>query len=129
MAEFESMMGGEEADMEADEGDMDMDAEEESEEEVMEAVQLQKVSVTHGDNGVQTKSPVAANAGQAGMASKPVKASTSTETGRTAPTAKDVDGAGKFKNAPGHKKQDLNAAPKPETKQASGVNTKSPVAK
>jgi hypothetical protein len=99
-----------------------------SEEEVMEAVQLQKVSVTHGDNGVQTKSPVAANAGQSGMASKPVKASTTTETGRAAPTAKDVDGASKFKNAPGQKKQDLSAAPKPVTKDGSS-NDRSPVAK
>jgi len=121
MAEFESIMGGD-ADM-AD----DMDAEEDPEE-VMEAVQLQKVSVTHGDNGVQTKSPVAANAGQAGMASKPVKASTTTETGRTAPAAKDVDGASKFKNAPGQKKQELSAAPKPVTKDGSAYN-RSPVAK
>jgi hypothetical protein len=121
MAEFESIMGGD-ADM-AD----DMDAEEDSEE-VMEAVQLQKVSVTHGDNGVQTKSPVAANAGQAGMASKPVKASTTTENGRTAPTAKDVDGASKFKNAPGQKKQELTSAPKPVTKDGSAYN-RSPVAK
>ena len=123
MAEFESIMGGD-ADM-SDEVAVDS---EEDPEEVMEAVQLQKVSVTHGDNGVQTKSPVAANAGQAGMASKPVKASTTTETGRTAPTAKDVDGASKFKNAPGQKKQELSAAPKPVTKDGSAYN-RSPVAK
>ena len=123
MAEFESIMGGD-ADM-SDE--VAVDSEEDSEE-VMEAVQLQKVSVTHGDNGVQTKSPVAANAGQAGMASKPVKASTTTENGRTAPTAKDVDGASKFKNAPGQKKQELTSAPKPVTKDGSAYN-RSPVAK
>ena len=123
MAEFESIMGGD-ADM-SDEVAVDS---EEDPEEVMEAVQLQKVSVTHGDNGVQTKSPVAANAGQAGMASKPVKASTTTETGRTAPTAKDVDGASKFKNAPGQKKQELTSAPKPVTKDGSAYN-RSPVAK
>ena len=123
MAEFESIMGGD-ADM-SDEVAVDS---EEDPEEVMEAVQLQKVSVTHGDNGVQTKSPVAANAGQAGMASKPVKASTTTENGRTAPTAKDVDGASKFKNAPGQKKQELTSAPKPVTKDGSAYN-RSPVAK
>ena len=123
MREFESIMGGD-ADM-AD--DVEVDSEEDSEE-VMEAVQLQKVSVTHGDNGVQTKSPVAANAGQAGMASKPVKASTTTENGRSAPTAKDVDGASKFKNAPGQKKQDLTSAPKPVTKDGSAYD-RSPVAK
>ena len=94
----------------------------------MEAVQLQKVSVTHGDNGAQTKSPVAANAGKSGMASKPVSASTTTETGRAAPTTKDVKGAGSFKNAPGQKKQDLSAAPKPVTKDGSAYD-RSPVAK
>jgi hypothetical protein len=125
MAEFESIMGGD-ADM-GDDEEVEVDSEEDAEE-VMEAVQLQKVSVTHGDNGVQTKSPVAANAGQSGMASKPVKASTTTETGRAAPTAKDVDGASKFKNAPGQKKQDLSAAPKPVTKDGSS-NDRSPVAK
>ena len=121
MREFESIMGGDD-DM-AD----DMDAEEDSEE-VMEAVQLQKVSVTHGDNGVQTKSTVAANSGQRGMASKPVAASTAVETGRAAPTTKDVKGAGSFKNAPGQKKQDLTSAPKPVTKDGS-ANDRSPVAK
>ena len=125
MAEFESIMGGD-ADMD-DAEEVEVDAEEDSEE-VMEAVQLQKVSVTHGDNGVQTKSTVAANSGQRGMASKPVAASTTTETGRTAPTTKDLKGAGSFKNAPGQKKQDLSAAPKPVTKDGSS-NDRSPVAK
>jgi hypothetical protein len=125
MAEFESIMGGD-ADM-ADDMDAEEDSEEDSEE-VMEAVQLQKVSVTHGDNGVQTKSTVAANSGQAGMASKPVKASTTTENGRAAPAVKDVDGASKFKNAPGQKKQELTSAPKPVTKDGSAYD-RSPVAK
>jgi hypothetical protein len=125
MAEFESIMGGD-ADM-SDDVEVEIDSEEESEE-VMEAVQLQKVSVTHGDNGVQTKSTVAANSGQAGMASKPVKASTTTETGRAAPAVKDVDGASKFKNAPGQKKQELTSAPKPVTKDGSAYD-RSPVAK
>jgi hypothetical protein len=134
-AEEEGMMEDEEEldamddemDMADDDEVMEADAEEDSEE-VMEAVQLQKVSVTHGDNGVQTKSTVAANSGQRGMASKPVAASTTTETGRTAPTTKDVKGAGSFKNAPGQKKQDLSAAPKPVTKDGSS-NDRSPVAK
>jgi hypothetical protein len=125
MAEFESIMGGD-ADMD-DAEEVEVDAEEDSEE-VMEAVQLQKVSVTHGDNGVQTKSTVAANSGQRGMASKPVAASTTTETGRAAPTTKDLKGAGSFKNAPGQKKQELSAAPKPVTKDGSS-NDRSPVAK
>jgi hypothetical protein len=128
MREFESIMGGDD-DMadDMDDVDVEVDAEEDSEE-VMEAVQLQKVSVTHGDNGVQTKSTVAANSGQRGMASKPVAASTTVETGRAAPTTKDVKGAGSFKNAPGQKKQDLSAAPKPVTKDGSS-NDRSPVAK
>jgi hypothetical protein len=126
MAEFEEIMGGDTAG--DDLGDEEVDFEAGSEEEVMEAVQLQKVSVTHGDNGVQTKSPVAANAGKAGMDSKPVNFGSADEKGRTAPTAKDVEGASKFKNAPGHKSQDLSSAPKPVTKDGAAYD-KSPVAK
>ena len=129
MAEFEEIMGGDAAaDDLGDEGDDEIDFEAGAEEEVMEAVQLQKVSVTHGDNGAQTKSPVAANAGKAGMDSKPVNFGSADEKGRTAPTAKDVEGASKFKNAPGHKSQDLSSAPKPVTKDGSAYD-KSPVAK
>jgi hypothetical protein len=146
MAEFESIMGdeeGEEMDMdmeagdeEGEEMDMDMDMEAGDEEEVMEAVQLQKVSVTHGDNGVQTKSPGLQNSGQAGMDSKPVKFAGDAEAdpkGPKGPTnayAKgetQVKGAGQFKNAPGHKSQDLASAPKPKHGD-DGANTKSPVA-
>ena len=141
MAEFEALMGG----------DADMGGEEESEEEVevseeemmadeevMEAVQLQKVSVTHGDNGAQTKSPVTANSGAKGMDSKPVKFSGGTEANPTGPKGPsneyskkegDLPGAGSFKNVPGGKaKVDLSAAPKPVTKDGS-ANSKSPVAK
>ena len=141
MAEFEEIMGGDEPDMddmedvdgfEADEeeGEEDMD------EAMMEAVQLQKVSVTHGDNGVQTKSPGLANSGQAGMDSKPVKFSGHNETVPTGPKGASnayskgetsVKGAGSFKNAPGQKGQDLSAAPKPTTKDEAGA-VKSPVA-
>lgn len=129
MAEFEEIMGGgaDDSDMDAgDEEEVEVDSEEE--EAMMEAVQLQKVSVTHGDNGVQTKSPVAANAGKAGMDSKPVNFGGADEKGRPAPTAKDVEGASKFKNAPGHKSQDLSNAPKPVTKDGAAYD-KSPVAK
>jgi len=119
------MGGGEEEDF-GDEEEMDF-GDEDEEEAMMEAVQLQKVSVTHGDNGVQTKSTVAANSGQAGMDSKPVHFADGDEKGRSAPSTKDLPGAGKFKNAPGHKGQDLSAAPKPVTKDGS-ANDKSPVA-
>ena len=139
MAEFEEIMGGGDDDMGGDE-EMEFDAEESEEDmmeaddeemdeddSVMEAVQLQKVSVTHGDNGVQTKSPVAANSGKAGMDSHPVDFADGDEKGRSAPGTKDLPGAGKFKNAPGHKGQDLSAAPKPKHGD-DGANNKSPVA-
>lgn len=147
MREFEEIMGGNAEDDDGDdfgsddEGDFedhseeefsddDGDFEEESEEdseELAEAVQLQKVSVTHGDDGVQKKSPVAANSGKAGMGSKPVNFGSTDEKGRTAPSTKDLKGAGQFKNAPGKKSQDLSAAPKPKHGD-DGQNTKSPIA-
>jgi hypothetical protein len=116
MAEFEDIMGGgadagddmdfggEEGDMDGDEmdfgdeGDMDDEA-------MMEAVQLKKISVTHGDNGVQTKSPGLQGSGQAGMDSHPVKFSGAAESVPTAPKAPSnfyskgetsVKGAGNF---------------------------------
>jgi hypothetical protein len=127
MAEFEAIMSGEESEEESDE------------EALAEAVQLQKVSVTHGDDGAQKKSPVTANSGAKGMDSKPVKFSGDSEAVPTGPKGPsneyskkegDLPGAGKFKNVPGGKaKVDLAAAPKPVSSQASGVNNKSPVAK
>ena len=135
MAEFESLMGGD-ADMGGDDEEM-VDVEADSEE-MMEAVQLQKVSVTHGDNGVQTKSPVTSNSGAKGMDSKPVKFSGDAEPNPTGPKAPsneyskkegELPGAGSFKNVPGGKaKVDLSAAPKPVTKDGSAYS-KSPVAK
>jgi len=144
MAEFEEIMGGgggaedmgDEADMDmGDEGDEEVA--ESEEEAMMEAVQLQKVSVTHGDNGVQTKSPGLQNSGQAGMDSKPVKFSGAAESVPTSPKGPSnayakgetqVKGAGQFKNAPGHKGADLSKAPAPK-KGDNGANTKSIVAK
>ena len=135
MAEFEALMGGD-ADMGGDDEEM-VDVEADSEE-MMEAVQLQKVSVTHGDNGAQTKSPVTSNSGAKGMDSKPVKFSGDAEPNPTGPKAPsneyskkegELPGAGSFKNVPGGKaKVDLSAAPKPVTKDGS-ANSKSPVAK
>ena len=146
MAEFEEIMAGDDDEVAADDdfaaGDEEMDDAEADfgaadDEAMMEAVQLQKVSVTHGDNGVQNKSTVDANSGQAGMDSKPVKFSGASEAVPTSPKGPSnayakgetqVKGAGSFKNAPGHKGQDLSAAPKPTTKDAAGA-VKSPVAK
>lgn len=144
MAEFEEIMGGdageEEMEFGADEeGEEDMDfGGEEDEEAMMEAVQLKKVSVTHGDNGAQTKSPGLQGSGQAGMDSHPVKFSGDAEAVPTAPKAPSnfyskgetsVKGAGNFKNSPGKDnfKDKGEAAPKPKHGD-DGANTKSPVA-
>lgn len=148
MAEFEDIMGGgadedfggeEEMEFGADDGEEEMEfGAEEDEEAMMEAVQLKKVSVTHGDNGVQTKSPNTNNSGQAGMDSHPVKFSGASEAVPTAPKAPSnfyskgetsVKGAGNFKNSPGKDnfKDNGEAAPKPKHGD-DGANAKSPVA-
>jgi hypothetical protein len=151
MAEFEDIMGGgeeadfggeEEMDFGGEEEDMDGDemdfGGEEDEEAMMEAIQLKKISVTHGDNGVQTKSPSLQNSGQAGMDSNPVKFSGASESVPTAPKAPSnfyskgetsVKGAGNFKNSPGKDnfKDKGEAAPKPKHGD-DGSNAKSPVA-
>ena len=144
MAEFEEIMGSddeegaEEEELGADEEELGADEEDEmGEDSVMENVNLQKVSVTHGDNGAQTRSTVAFNSGQSGMASKPVKFSNNAEAAPTSPKGPsnayskgegNLPGAGKFKNAPGHKSQDLSKTPAPVKKDAAS-GTKSPVAK
>jgi hypothetical protein len=146
MAEFEDIMGGgdemggeEEMEFGADDGDEEMEfGAEEDEEAMMEAVQLKKISVTHGDNGVQTRSPSLQNSGQAGMDSNPVKFSGASESVPTAPKAPSnfyskgetsVKGAGNFKNAPGKDnfKDKGEAAPKPKHGD-DGAHTRSPVA-
>lgn len=152
MAEFEEIMGGDEeeegmADMEAgeedeegimeasdDEEEEDLDeAEDMDEEEVMEAIQLKKVSVTHGDNGVQTKSTVAANSGAKGMASKPVSMGHGNEAVPTSPKGPSnayskgetqVKHASQWKNAPAQAGQNLEKAPAPKHGD-DGSNTKS----
>ena len=148
MAEFEDIMGGgddedfggeEEMEFGADDGEEEIDfGAEEDEEAMMEAVQLKKVSVTHGDNGVQTKSPGLQGSGQAGMDSHPVKFSGDAEAVPTAPKAPSnfyskgetsVKGAGNFKNSPGKDnfKDKGEAAPKPKHGD-DGAHTRSPVA-
>ena len=151
MAEFEEIMGGEgEEDMGGEEfgneeGAEDFEAGEEAGEEdqaMMEAIALKNVpglygSKIGGDNGAQAKSPTLVNSGQAGMDSRPVKFSGDNESVPTSPKAPSnygtkgetqVKGAGSFKNAPAQAKQSLEKAPAPTKSQASGVNTKSPVA-
>jgi hypothetical protein len=147
MAEFEEIMGGddEEVDMDDEAGEMDDmagdddmgdDMGDEQEDPMMEAITLKKVSVTHGDNGVQTKSPGLTNSGQAGMDSKPVKFSGASESVPTSPKGpsnaytkgeSSVKGAGSFKNSPAQNNADLEKAPAP-SKGDNGVNSRSPVA-
>jgi hypothetical protein len=149
MAEFEEIMGGDDmGDMGDEEGEMDdmggdddmgdMDDMGGEEDPMMEAITLKKVSVTHGDNGVQTKSPGLSNSGQAGMDSKPVKfagASEAVPTGPKGPSnayAKgetSVKGAGSFKNAPAQNNfsEKGESTPKPVTKDEAG-KVRSPVA-
>jgi hypothetical protein len=144
MAEFEDIMGGDDDmdDMGDDEGDMDDMGDDDmgdmggEEDPMMEAITLKKVSVTHGDNGVQNKSTVDANSGQAGMDSRPVKFSGASESVPTGPKGPSnayakgetsVKGAGSFKNSPAQNNADLEKAPAP-SKGDNGVNSKSPVA-
>jgi hypothetical protein len=141
MAEFENIMAGEEGEEdfggeEDEEGEEDFGGEED--EAVMENINLHKVSVTHGDNGHNTKSTVAFNSGQVGMDSKPVKFSGDAETVPTAPKKPsnpyskgegNLPGAGNFKNVPGKDnfKEKGDTAPKPKHGD-DGSNSRSPVA-
>ena len=143
MAEFESLMGGEEhgdsvSDIDggdalemddtdtAEFGDMD-------EMSMMENVKLDAAPkpTTTEPAGTNTKSTVAFNSGAKGMQGAPVKMTGDVAQGRTAPKSGDLPEAGQFKNVPGKggANAKLSAAPKPVTAQASGVNTKTPFPK
>ena len=133
MAEFEAAMGGDDMgsngdDMGGDEGGdaIEMD---DTEEMFAEAVTLKAAPkpVTSEEGGTNTKSTVAANSGQAGMAASPVRATGTEAKGRPAPTTKDL--IGDFQNKAGGNMKDPSAATKPQLGQASGVNTKSPLPK
>ena len=139
MAEFESLMGGDEhgdSVSDIDGGDAlemdDTDTAEFDDQSMMENVTLDKVPAPKGgDDGANTKSPVAFNSGAKGMAASPVKMTGDTAQGRSAPKTGDLPEAGTFKNVPGKggANSKLSAAPKPVTAQAAGTNTKSPVGK
>ena len=140
MAEFEEIMsdedgeedmGDEEGSDEEDFGDEEDD--EMDEEAMMEAITLKKVSVTHGDNGQQTKSTVAFNSGSKGMASKPVTFTGASEAVPTSPKGPSnayskgetsVKNSNNWKNAPAQNNADLESAPKPKTGD-NGSNSKS----
>ena len=97
---------------------------------MMEAVQLQKVSVTHGDNGVQTKSTVSGGPKIPGNGAKAVAMGSGdggkggTQGGLLNPAVKDIPG--NYKNAPGkgNFSEKGEAAPKP-AKGDDGQNSKS----
>jgi hypothetical protein len=82
---------------------------------------------THGDNGTNSKSPVAANSGARGAMAKPVMSKGDGGNGRPAPTAKEA--IGRVGNTPAQSTQKPSPATKPNLGQAAGVNTKSPLPK
>ena len=142
MAEFEALMGDEAEEHGDDEFDMEPvdsevggdayaqdDTSEFQDMPMSENISLAKVTPKMGDNGANTKSPVAANAGAAGMAASPVKMTGDTAQGRSAPKSGDLPGAGSFKNVPAKDGSKQAPAPKPVTAQAAGVNTTTPFPK
>ena len=142
MAEFEALMGDEAEEHGDDEFDMEPvdsevggdayaqdDTSEFQDVPMSENISLAKVTPKMGDNGANTKSPVAANAGAAGMAASPVKMTGDTAQGRSAPKSGDLPGAGSFKNVPAKDGSKQAPAPKPVTAQAAGVNTTTPFPK
>ena len=144
MAEFESLMGGEEhhgdAVADIDGGDaLEMDDTDTAEFDdmdemsMMENVKLDAAPkpVTSEPAGTNTKSTVAFNSGAKGMQGAPVKMTGDTAQGRSAPKTGDLPEAGQFKNVPGKggSNAKLAPAPKPVTAQAAGVNTKTPFPK
>lgn len=144
MAEFEQLMGGEEGEeheegsdeeqddedmMESDEEQEDSleEAKEEDDEEedtLEEAIQLKKVSVTHGDNGQNTKSVVSNGSKVQSNGAKAVNAFGGDEKGGTVKAPATIPG--KYKNAPGQDGSKTEAAPKAKGGD-DGVNTKSPL--
>jgi hypothetical protein len=159
MAEFEEIMGNEEGHEGGEESDQDMmgdedqdmmeseeedleeseeeDLEESEEDTLEEAIQLKKVSVTHGDNGQQTKSPVAgknsmisSNGASAANLNKGYSDSGKggTQGGVLNPATKDIKHANAYGNSPNSFKfkEKGEAAPK-ATKGDDGVNKKSVV--
>jgi hypothetical protein len=140
MAEFESLMGAEAGEEHGDAvSDMDggdaLEMDDTDTEEFMpemgmmeEGIELTKVAPAKmGDNGVNTKSPVACNSGAAGMASKPVSTTGGEAKGRPAPAVGSATQT--YQNAPASGSKKMSPATKPVTTQAAGVNTKTPFPK
>ena len=140
MAEFEDLMGGEGGDGDdfgPEEGGDAIEMDDTEEMGMMEAVTLKAAPkpVTSEEGGINKKSTVAANAGAKGPIGnsvKPVHAGGEMggkhdAAGAYSNSTKDL--IGKVGNTPAQSTQKLSPATKPTTGQASGVNTKSPVAK
>lgn len=142
-AQLKDEQGGGDDDMAKDMGDMDMEMgpEEETEEsfqfedadELDESADLIAVAKpAGGDNGSNTRSPVAANSGAKGMAAKPFKLGGSdagkggTQGGLLNPTTKE-DNAGNVNTTGNKKAPSLSAVAKPAKAEAAG-NTRSPIA-
>jgi hypothetical protein len=143
MAEFEDLMGGEGGDMGdgdgfgPEEGGDAIEVDDTEEMGMMEAVSLKAAPkpVTSEEGGVNKKSTVVANSGAKGPIGntvKPVHAGGEMggrhdAAGAYSNSTKDL--IGKVGNTPAQGTQNLKPATKPTTGQASGVNTKSPVAR
>ena len=160
MAEFEEIMGNEgeegsedfgseedgedfggddeqsmmEAKDEEDEEELDESEDDEEEESLEEAIQLKKVSVTHGDNGQNTKSivsggpKVGGNGATAANLNKGYQDSGKggTQGGVLAPTTKDIKHAGAYGNSPNSFKFKEKGEAAPKAKHGDdGQNTKS----
>ena len=138
MAEFEDLMGdGQGGDGDGfgpDEGGDAIEMDDTGE--MMEAISLKAApKPVSGDQGAYSKSPVAANAGAKGPIGNTVKP---VHTGGEGGGKHDAAGAysnqtkdliGDFQNKAGGSMKDPKPATKPTLSQASGVNTKSPVAR
>jgi hypothetical protein len=140
MAEFEDLMGdndmGGDGDMMGpDEGGDALEMDDTEEMGMMEAVSLKAApKPVTGEQGAYSKSPVAANAGAKGPVGntvKPVHAGGEMggkhDTSAYSNNTKDL--IGDFQNKAGASMKDQEPATKPHLGQASGVNTKSPVAR
>ena len=134
---------GDEEDMmeAADEEDVAESKEEDDEEmaeSLEEAISLKQVpglygSKIGGDNGSNSKSVALTNGPRVKSDAKPVNFSGESSSGGTkgglaSPDTKDVEHASQWKNRPSQGGMNLDKAPKAHTAQASGTNTKSPVA-
>jgi hypothetical protein len=142
MAEFEDLMGHEEAehddmgngdDMPADIGGDAIATDDTAEMEPMaEAISLKQVKpkVTTSEEGDGKSGPVAFNSGKTGMAGKPVHVTGDSPEGKhDTPAYKNTtkDLISDVQNQPGKDMKGQKPATKPHLAQATGVNTKSPL--